>query len=82
MSSAFSIELIPQDPRALERYHLSLAKHQIFPGLRIPPFPFPFLLHIEFPKPSDQKIFAVFKSPFDEFYKGFNHLFGFGFGEA
>jgi hypothetical protein len=50
--------------------------------MRVPSSPFPFIFHTEFPKSTDKNILAILEGLFDGLYKGFNHLGGFGPGEA
>ena len=69
----FSYKMVPlpinpplQHPRTLKPNNSPLIQHQILPSLGIPPPPFPFLFHTEFPKPTDQDILAIGQGTFDD----------------
>ena len=75
------VQLIPQPSRTLKPDYPPLTQHQILPGPRVPPSPFPFIFHIEFPKATDQNILAALQGLFNDLQEGVNQLGGFGFGE-
>jgi len=76
------VDLIPQNPRTSESDYSPCIKHQIFTSLRVPSPPSPLLFQTEFPKLSDEDIFAVFKGPFNGLYKGVNQVGGVSIGKA